>query len=108
MAKTALAFSIMPDSPIEKIVEWTRDAEEMGYAAVFMDSALGRVGLCRLSFRAFSAFRRYARPPHSGSGCASGVHRRSDFAATGLCSAKTWEGDCYGYESYRRMRLRGH
>ena len=39
MARTALAFSVMPDSPIEKIVEWTRDAEEMGYAAVFMTEA---------------------------------------------------------------------
>lgn len=40
MAKTALAFSIMPDSPIEKIVEWTKDAEEMGYAAVFMSGGI--------------------------------------------------------------------
>src|SRR5260370_38165732 len=39
MERTALAFSVMPDSPIEKIVEWTRDAEEMGYAAVFMTEA---------------------------------------------------------------------
>src|SRR6202162_2911918 len=39
MARTALAFSVMPDSPLEKIVEWPRDAEEMGYAAVFMTEA---------------------------------------------------------------------
>jgi hypothetical protein len=37
----------MPDSPLEKVVEWTREAEEMGYAAVFMNSALGRDGLRR-------------------------------------------------------------
>lgn len=39
MAKTALAFSIMPDSPVEKIVEWSCEAEEMGFAGVFMTEA---------------------------------------------------------------------
>jgi len=34
--KVALAFSLMPDSPLEKVIEWTREAEDMGYAAVFM------------------------------------------------------------------------
>jgi 5,10-methylenetetrahydromethanopterin reductase len=39
MAKTALAFSVMPDSPLDKIVEWTREAEDMGYDAVYMTEA---------------------------------------------------------------------
>jgi alkanesulfonate monooxygenase SsuD/methylene tetrahydromethanopterin reductase-like flavin-dependent oxidoreductase (luciferase family) len=49
MAKTALAFSVMPDSPIEKIVEWTRNAEEMGYAAAFMTEANNDSLACSLA-----------------------------------------------------------
>ena len=49
MAKTALAFSVMPDSPIEKILEWTKDAEEMGYAAAFMTEANNDSLACSLA-----------------------------------------------------------
>jgi alkanesulfonate monooxygenase SsuD/methylene tetrahydromethanopterin reductase-like flavin-dependent oxidoreductase (luciferase family) len=49
MAKTALAFSIMPDSPLEKIVEWTRAAEEMGFASVFMTEAANDSIACSLA-----------------------------------------------------------
>lgn len=49
MAKTALAFSVMPDSPIEKIAEWTRDAEELGYAAAFITEANNDSLACALA-----------------------------------------------------------
>src|ERR1700690_4233276 len=49
MTRTALAFSVMPDSPIEKIVEWTRDAEEMGFAAAFMTEANNDSVACSLA-----------------------------------------------------------
>jgi alkanesulfonate monooxygenase SsuD/methylene tetrahydromethanopterin reductase-like flavin-dependent oxidoreductase (luciferase family) len=49
MAKTALAFSIMPDSPMEKIVEWSKEAEEMGYAGVFMTEANNDSLACSLA-----------------------------------------------------------
>jgi 5,10-methylenetetrahydromethanopterin reductase len=49
MAKTALAFSVMPDSPIEKIVEWTKEAEEMGYDGVFMTEANNDSLACALA-----------------------------------------------------------
>ncbi|HXZ87560.1 MAG TPA: LLM class flavin-dependent oxidoreductase [Candidatus Binataceae bacterium] len=39
MAKIALAFSIMPDSPIQSIVEWTKQAEDAGFDGVFMTEA---------------------------------------------------------------------
>jgi len=39
MARTALAFSIMPDSPIQTIVEWTKAAEDAGFDGVFMTEA---------------------------------------------------------------------
>ena len=39
MAKIALAFSIMPDSPLSTIVEWTRQAEDAGFDGVFMTEA---------------------------------------------------------------------
>src|SRR5580704_10576846 len=39
MAKIALAFSIMPDSPIQTIVEWTKQAEDAGFDGVFMTEA---------------------------------------------------------------------
>ena len=39
MAKIALAFSIMPDSPLQIIVEWTKRAEDAGFDGVFMTEA---------------------------------------------------------------------
>src|SRR5215469_1259743 len=39
MAKIALAFSIMPDSPIQTIVDWTKQAEDAGFDGVFMTEA---------------------------------------------------------------------
>lgn len=39
MAKIALAFSIMPDSPLPTIVEWTKQAEDSGFDGVFMTEA---------------------------------------------------------------------
>jgi alkanesulfonate monooxygenase SsuD/methylene tetrahydromethanopterin reductase-like flavin-dependent oxidoreductase (luciferase family) len=39
MAKIALAFSIMPDSPLHTIVEWTKQAEDAGFDGVFMTEA---------------------------------------------------------------------
>ena len=49
MAKTALAFSLMPDSPIEKVVEWTKDAEEMGFSAAFITEANNDSLACSLA-----------------------------------------------------------
>jgi 5,10-methylenetetrahydromethanopterin reductase len=37
--KTALAFSLMPDSPLQTLVEWTKEAEEAGFDGVFMTEA---------------------------------------------------------------------
>lgn len=37
--KISLAFSLMPDSPLERVIEWTREAEDSGFAAVFMTEA---------------------------------------------------------------------
>ena len=34
MAKIALAFSIMPDSPLPTIIEWARAAEDAGFDGV--------------------------------------------------------------------------
>lgn len=39
MAKIALAFSILPDSPLSTIVEWTKQAEDLGFDGVFMTEA---------------------------------------------------------------------
>jgi 5,10-methylenetetrahydromethanopterin reductase len=39
MAKIALAFSTMPDSPLPTIVEWTKQAEDTGFDGVFMTEA---------------------------------------------------------------------
>jgi 5,10-methylenetetrahydromethanopterin reductase len=39
MAKIALAFSIMPDSPLSTIVEWTKQTEDAGFDGVFMTEA---------------------------------------------------------------------
>jgi len=39
MARIALAFSIMPDSPLPTIVEWTKRSEDAGFDGVFMTEA---------------------------------------------------------------------
>ena len=39
MAKIALAFSTMPDSPLSTIAEWTKQAEDSGFDGVFMTEA---------------------------------------------------------------------
>ncbi len=39
MAKIALAFSTMPDSPLSTIVEWTKQTEDAGFDGVFMTEA---------------------------------------------------------------------
>ena len=39
MPKIALAFSIMPDSPMQTIIEWSRAAEDAGFDGVFMTEA---------------------------------------------------------------------
>ncbi|HKV53138.1 MAG TPA: LLM class flavin-dependent oxidoreductase [Candidatus Binataceae bacterium] len=39
MAKIALAFSIMPDSPLTTIVDWTKKTEEAGFDGAFMTEA---------------------------------------------------------------------
>ncbi|MGH7933801.1 MAG: LLM class flavin-dependent oxidoreductase [Candidatus Binataceae bacterium] len=39
MAKTALAFSIMPDSPMKTIVAWAKAAEDNGFDGVYMTEA---------------------------------------------------------------------
>src|SRR6266849_9048336 len=39
MAKIALAFALMPDSPLQTIVEWTKTAEDVGFAGVFLTEA---------------------------------------------------------------------
>ncbi|HWG05887.1 MAG TPA: LLM class flavin-dependent oxidoreductase [Beijerinckiaceae bacterium] len=49
MAKIALAFSIMPDSPIQTIVEWTKAAEDAGFDGVFMTEANNDSLACSLA-----------------------------------------------------------
>ena len=39
MAKIALAFALMPDSPMKTIVEWTKTAEDAGFDGVFLTEA---------------------------------------------------------------------
>jgi len=39
MPKIALAFSIMPDSPMNTIIQWSRAAEDAGFDGVFMTEA---------------------------------------------------------------------
>ncbi len=38
-AKVALAFAMMPDAPPQKLIEWSRAAEEAGLAGVFVTEA---------------------------------------------------------------------
>jgi 5,10-methylenetetrahydromethanopterin reductase len=39
MAKIALAFALMPDSPLKTIVEWTKTAEDAGFDGIFLTEA---------------------------------------------------------------------
>ncbi len=39
MTRTAVAFAVMPDAPLEKLVEWAREAEDLGFAGVYMTEA---------------------------------------------------------------------
>lgn len=39
MTKIALAFALLPDSPMKTIVEWTKQAEEAGFDGVFLTEA---------------------------------------------------------------------
>jgi 5,10-methylenetetrahydromethanopterin reductase len=39
MARIALAFALMPDSPIKTIIEWTKAAEGAGFDGVFLTEA---------------------------------------------------------------------
>lgn len=39
MAKIALAFSIMPGSPLSTIVDWTKQAEDEGFDGIFLTEA---------------------------------------------------------------------
>ena len=39
MAKPALAFTILPDSPPARLIEWSRAAEDAGFSGVFMTEA---------------------------------------------------------------------
>jgi len=49
MAKIAIAFSIMPDSPMPTIVEWTKAAEDAGFDGVFMTEANNDSLACSLA-----------------------------------------------------------
>ena len=49
MAKIAIAFSIMPDSPMTTIVEWTKAAEDAGFDGVFMTEANNDSLACSLA-----------------------------------------------------------
>ena len=51
MAKIALAFSIMPDSPMPTIIEWARAAEDAGFDGVFMTEANNDSLACSLGHR---------------------------------------------------------
>ncbi|MFZ0244458.1 LLM class flavin-dependent oxidoreductase [Candidatus Binatus sp.] len=39
MAKPALAFTILPDSPPARLIEWSRAAEDAGFSGVFLTEA---------------------------------------------------------------------
>jgi len=49
MAKIALAFSIMPDSPPQKLIEWSKAAEDAGLDGVFMTEAGNDALACALA-----------------------------------------------------------
>ncbi len=52
MTKTAVAFSVMPDAPLEKLVEWAREAEDSGFAGVYMTEANNDSLACSLALGA--------------------------------------------------------
>ena len=55
MAKTALACTILPDSPPARLIEWSRAAEDAGFSGVFMTEAsndsLGMLARARTAHR---------------------------------------------------------
>ncbi len=49
MAKTALACTILPDSPPARLIEWSRAAEDAGFSGVFMTEANNDSLACSLA-----------------------------------------------------------
>ncbi len=49
MAKIALAFTILPDSPPARLIEWSRAAEDAGFSGVFMTEANNDSIACSLA-----------------------------------------------------------
>ncbi len=49
MAKTALACTILPDSPPARLIEWSRAAEDAGFSGVFMTEANNDSLACALA-----------------------------------------------------------
>jgi 5,10-methylenetetrahydromethanopterin reductase len=49
MAKTALACTILPDSPPARLLEWSRAAEDAGFSGVFMTEANNDSIACSLA-----------------------------------------------------------
>ena len=49
MAKTALACTILPDSPPARLLEWSRAAEDAGFSGVFMTEANNDSLACSLA-----------------------------------------------------------
>src|SRR5271170_4412689 len=49
MAKTALACTILPDSPPARLIEWARAAEDAGFSGVFMTEANNDSLACSLA-----------------------------------------------------------
>jgi alkanesulfonate monooxygenase SsuD/methylene tetrahydromethanopterin reductase-like flavin-dependent oxidoreductase (luciferase family) len=48
-AKVALAFAVMPDSGPQKLIEWSRAAEDAGFAGVFLTEAGNDALACALA-----------------------------------------------------------
>ncbi len=49
MAKIALAFTIMPDSPLPAIIDWAREAEDAGFDGIFLTEANNDSLACSLA-----------------------------------------------------------
>ncbi len=49
MVKIALAFTILPDSPPARLIEWSRAAEDAGFSGVFMTEANNDSLACALA-----------------------------------------------------------
>src|SRR5271168_5513478 len=49
MAKTALACTILPDSPPARLIEWSKAAEDAGFSGVFMTEANNDSLACSLA-----------------------------------------------------------